>query len=180
MSGLIQRASRFALTAHQSIDQRRKYSNEPYIVHPRAVARLVSTVTDDQAMISAAWLHDVVEDTPVTIGEIESEFGADVAALVDDLTDVSCRSDGNRSSRLAKDRQHTSAASPRAKTVKLADVIDNLGGVVEADLDFARKFVREREALIGVLGEGDPTLLAMAIETIEECHRKIANRNSVS
>ena len=54
------------------------------------------------------------------------------------------------------------------------------GGVVEADLDFARKFVREREALIGVLGEGDPTLLAMAIETIEECHRKIANRNSVS
>ena len=64
---VVSRAAAFAKAAHESIDQRRKYSNAPYIVHPEAVARTVSSVTDDVATIAAAWLHDVVEDTPVTI-----------------------------------------------------------------------------------------------------------------
>ena len=63
MSDIISRAARFAKAAHESIDQRRKYSGEPYIVHPKAVAAIVATVTRDEHMISAAWLHDVVEDT---------------------------------------------------------------------------------------------------------------------
>jgi (p)ppGpp synthase/HD superfamily hydrolase len=47
MSEKIIKAAEFAKNAHESIDQRRKYSNEPYIVHPEAVAELVTTVTDD-------------------------------------------------------------------------------------------------------------------------------------
>jgi len=86
---MINKARQFATRMHASIDQRRKYSGEPYIVHPAAVAKLVAGVTDDAAMISAAWLHDVVEDTPATLAQIEIEFGNEIATLVDELTDIS-------------------------------------------------------------------------------------------
>ena len=94
---LIERAASFAEAAHSSIDQRRKHTNEPFIVHPKAVAELVSTVTDDEIAIAAAWLHDVVEDTPVSLDEIETEFGQEVCQLVQDLTNVTTLADGNLS-----------------------------------------------------------------------------------
>ena len=64
---LEQRALAFARRAHESIDHRRKYTDEPYIVHPIAVAELVKSVPHTPEMVAAAYLHDVVEDTPVTI-----------------------------------------------------------------------------------------------------------------
>ena len=88
MGELKKRAAEFAERAHAAIDQRRKYSNEPYIVHPRAVATLVGEVTECEKTIAAAWLHDVVEDTPVTIEEVLTQFGEEVAGLVADLTDI--------------------------------------------------------------------------------------------
>jgi hypothetical protein len=96
----------------------------------------VAEVTDDAEMIAAAWLHDTVEDTPATFGDIEREFGAEVRALVADLTDVSKPSDGNRAVRKAIDRHHTAQASVRAKTVKLADLIDNCRDICEHDASF--------------------------------------------
>jgi (p)ppGpp synthase/HD superfamily hydrolase len=155
---LIKKASRFATWAHASIDQRRKYTNEPYIVHPAAVARLVSEITDDEAMIAAAWLHDVVEDTPVTLDEIRAEFGDDVASLVSDLTAASKPEDGNRRTRKAIDLEHTARASDRAKTVKLADLMDNLGSVADHDADFALTYMCEKKRLLTVLTEGDKKL----------------------
>lgn len=89
MNELEARAHAFATDAHGDIDQRRKYTGEPYIVHPIAVAELVRSVPHTPEMIAAALLHDVVEDTPVTIEGIETEFGARVAELVGWLTDVS-------------------------------------------------------------------------------------------
>ena len=86
---------------------------------------IVQTVEHDEAMLAAALLHDVVEDTPVTIEEIQEIFGADVASLVDDLTDVSKPEDGNRKFRKALDREHSAQSSARAQTVKLADLISN-------------------------------------------------------
>ena len=117
MSELIDRARKFATRAHQRIDQRRKYSDQPYDVHLEAVARLVAAATEDAEMIAAAWLHDVVEDTPATLEDVQREFGASVAALVRDLTDVSRPSDGNRAARKEIDRRHMALASPRAKTM---------------------------------------------------------------
>ena len=96
MSDLVQRAAEYAKAAHESIDQRRKYTNEPYIVHPQAVAETVASVTDDPSTIAAAWLHDVVEDTPITLEQINVEFGSDIAGLVADLTNPSTKADGNR------------------------------------------------------------------------------------
>lgn len=168
---MIEKAKHFARAAHESIDQRRKYTYEPYIVHPAAVAKMVSRVTDDAAMISAAWLHDVVEDTPVTIAEIETEFGEDIAALVSDLTDVSRPCDGSRKARKHLDWLHTRDASPRAKTIKLADLIHNSGSIKRYDPGFARIYMAEKRRLLRVLTEGDPSLYAMAADIVSRYYR---------
>lgn len=168
---MITRASQFAKQAHAAIDQRRKYTREPYIVHPAAVARLVASVSDDEAMICAAWLHDVVEDTAVTIAQIEIEFNPDIASLVADLTDVSTPADGNRETRKLIDLKHTQAASPRAKTVKLADLIDNSSSISHHDPRFAKIYMAEKRRLLGVLQEGDQRLFAIANEIVEAYYK---------
>ena len=80
---MIEKAYRMANDAHK--DARRR-SGEPYICHPLAVARLVLALGMDTESIAAALLHDVVEDTPITIDEVKSAFGAEVALLVDGVT----------------------------------------------------------------------------------------------
>ncbi len=115
MSDLVNRAIRFAKETHQRIDHRRKYSNQPYSDHLEQVAKIVISVTDDEEMIAAAWLHDVVEDTPATLDNIEHGFGASVAQLVRDLTDISKPNDGNRAVRKAIDREHLMRASGAPK-----------------------------------------------------------------
>jgi hypothetical protein len=174
MSELIQRAKNFATSAHQRIGHRRKYSDQPYQVHLESVARLVASVSDDPEMIAAAWLHDVVEDTPATLGDVEREFGAAVAALVQDLTDVSRPSDGNRALRKESDRQHTAHASARAKTIKLADLIDNCQDITGHDARFARVYLSEMNALLAVLGEGNARLLNKARALHGECLEKLS------
>ncbi len=153
---VIARARAFAAEAHEG--QFRKYGGQPYIVHPIAVAETVASVTDDPEVIAAALLHDTVEDTPATLTDIETHFGARVAALVSDLTDVSRREDGNRAARRAIDRAHTAAASPEAKTVKIADVLDNLRTIPKGDPGFGRIYVNESRLLWPCLREGNATL----------------------
>jgi len=174
MTTLVHRAREFATQAHRRIDQRRKYSKQAYEVHLRAVADLVASVSDDQEMIAAAWLHDTVEDTPATLGDIEHAFGNGVAQLVSDLTDVSRPGDGNRAVRKAIDRAHSAQASVRAKTVKLADLTDNCGDICEHDERFARVFVVEMAALLEVLGEGDERLFTKARKTLEKCAKRLS------
>lgn len=159
---LAERALAFADAAHGAIGQRRKYTNEPYIVHPIAVAELVRSVPHSEAMLAAAYLHDVVEDTPVTIEEIDAAFGGEVAGLVGWLTDISRPQDGNRALRKAMDLRHTAKAPPDAKTIKLADLIDNTKTIATLDPHFWRIYRREKAALLDVLTEGDATLWRMA------------------
>ena len=73
---LVDRARTYATEAHQRINHRRKYNNEPYHVHLSAVAKLVASVTDDEEVIAAAWLHDTVEDTQATLGRRGNIRGA--------------------------------------------------------------------------------------------------------
>jgi len=63
-------------------------SGEPYVVHPILVAAIVVSITDDESMAIAALLHDVVEDTNVSLEEISQRFGKDVAHLVSGLTKI--------------------------------------------------------------------------------------------
>ena len=157
-----ERAKDFATRYHGSIDQRRKYTDEPYIMHPAAVVELVRSVDHTEAMIAAAWLHDTVEDTPATLDEVERVFGGTVAALVEMLTDVSKPTDGNREKRKAIDRAHTAKASPEAKTIKLADLIDNTRSIVARDPKFAKVYLAEKALLLEVLREGDAELWKIA------------------
>lgn len=163
----------FASSAHSRINHQRKYTRKPYETHLRSVADLVASVTDDQDMISAAWLHDIVEDTAVTLEEIESNFGDGVARLVAELTDISKPSDGDRKLRKAIDRQHTAGISPRAKTIKLADLIDNSLDITQHDPRFARVYLEEMRALLDVLHEGDPKLFKRAQHTLATCTGKL-------
>jgi len=128
MTDLIGRARQFASDAHRNVGQLRKYSGQPYEEHLRSVAEMVSAVADDPEMIAAAWLHDVVEDTPTTIEDIERAFGPGLRELVDALTDVSRPHEGNRAARKALDRKHLAeplpafeAESPVALTLDLPD-----------------------------------------------------------
>lgn len=77
----IERAATYAQAAHESTNQRRKYTDEPHIVHPAEVAEIVSNVTDDENMICAAWLHDVVENTDLSRSDTKTEFGDDAEVI---------------------------------------------------------------------------------------------------
>ena len=82
---LVSEAIAFAVKAHDGM--RRKKSDSPYILHPLEAAVIVGTMTDDQNLIAAAVLHDVVEDTDITIEEIEKRFGKRVRELVQSETE---------------------------------------------------------------------------------------------
>ena len=103
---IITKAMIFATAAHEAVGQKRKYTGEPYIVHPAEVAMITIRLKGTPEMVAAAWLHDVVEDTQVSIDVVKMLFGDHVADLVGWLTDVSKPEDGNRAARKAIDRQH--------------------------------------------------------------------------
>ncbi len=160
---LVEKARIFATAAHHAAGNVRKYTGEPYINHPAAVVGLVASVPHTPEMLAAAWLHDTVEDTGVSLVLIEQEFGFEVADMVEMLTDVSHANDGLRAHRKRIDREHTAKASPAAKTIKLADLIDNTRSIVERDPKFAEVYLKEKRLLLDVLTEGDATLHAIAI-----------------
>ncbi len=123
---MVTRAYKVARDAHAG--QRRK-SGEPYIVHPVAVARIVAELGVDASTVAAALLHDAVEDTGVTLEELEAEFGPTVAALVDGCTKLDrLRFDSKEAQQAATFRKMLVAMSKdlRVLIIKLADRLHNL------------------------------------------------------
>ncbi len=169
------RAVAFATLAHGT--QTRKYNGRPYVEHPLAVARMVSRFAHDDDMLLAAVLHDTVEDTPVTLDDVARTFGAPVAALVADLTDVSRPSDGNRAVRKRMDLLHTAAAQPRAKTVKLMDMVHNSLSIVRHDRGFAGHFLLEMQASLPLMRDAsDPVAWEFARRMHERACARLENR----
>jgi (p)ppGpp synthase/HD superfamily hydrolase len=168
MSKLSLKAKNFAEHAHR--DQVRKYSGEPYSAHLREVAGLCAEVGCRDEVIAAAWLHDAKEDQGVTDAELETLFGADVARLVDEVTDRSRPEDGNRQRRKEIDRMHNANASPEGKTIKLADLISNGKDITARDPHFAVAYMREMELLLPLLTEGHPILHARAVAILGRWH----------
>jgi guanosine-3',5'-bis(diphosphate) 3'-pyrophosphohydrolase len=163
---IIARARAFAIKAHG--EQKRKYTFEPYWKHPASVAQRVAKVAPkDSALIAAAFLHDVLEDTPVTFSELLEVFGYEIANLVREVTDVEPHR-GNRAARKLMDRERLADASPRAQTLKLADLIDNTESIVQHDPSFAVTYLREKEALLEVLKRGNRTLRKQAAKVLNE------------
>lgn len=167
MTDIVEKARVFATAAHAAVGQLRKYTNEPYIVHPFEVAMTVKQVGGTPEMIAAAYLHDTVEDTGVTLEMIEREFGPEVKDMVFFLTDISKPEMGNRARRKAIDREHIARADARVQTIKLADIISNCSSIVKYDPEFAKVYLEEKRLLLEVLTKGNKILLDRA--------RKIVN-----
>ena len=128
------KAYELSLKAHAG--QVRK-SGEPYIVHPILVAAITSNISQDQTMVQAALLHDVVEDTGYVIEDIEEMFGDDVAHLVEGLTKITEIRDEELISSSSDDRLLNSALSfrkmliasikdVRVLVIKLCDRVHNM------------------------------------------------------
>lgn len=79
-TSLLDRAIIFAVKAHHDTERRGK--GFPYIVHPLEAVEIVATITPDQELLAAAALHDVIEDTDVTVDQLRAEFGDRIADLV--------------------------------------------------------------------------------------------------
>jgi hypothetical protein len=173
MDELIEEASRFATQAQGRIHHRRALVGQAFGEHLRAVAKLVGGVTDDPATLAAAWLHDVVEDTPSTFHDIEDAFGRDVADLVSEVSDVSRASDGELAVRQAIDCAHLAAASSCAQTIKLADLIDTCRDICKHHPGQAKPFVIEMAAQLGVLSEGHPEILKQASNQLEKSAQEL-------
>ena len=173
---LVDRARQFASAAHRGIGQVRKYTGEPYEEHLKRVADIVATARGDPAMVAAAWLHDVVEDTPVSLDEVEREFGADVRDLVDALTDRSRPEEGNRAARKAIDRERLARAPARAQSVKLADLIDNCEDICRHNRGFGRIFLAEMGQMLDALTRADPALMQRARSVHAEWSQRLRKR----
>jgi len=127
-------ALELSMIAHKG--QLRK-SGEPYVVHPILVASIVARITEDHSMVIAALLHDVVEDTAVSIEEIETEYGKDIAHLVEGMTKIVQIRDASLMQE-SKDEKHTLSALSfrkmllasiediRVLVVKLCDRLHNM------------------------------------------------------
>ena len=94
-TSLFDKAAQFAIEAHKGTERRGK--GFPYIIHPMEAATIVANITNDPEMLAAAILHDTVEDTDVTIEQIEEQFGPRVARLVN--TDTAMKGDSWRARR---------------------------------------------------------------------------------
>lgn len=158
---IYQLASLFSMSAHSSIGQMRKYTEEPYYYHTFRVANTVYEHGGSEDMVVAAYLHDVVEDTSISINDISGVFGNDVAELVLGLTNKSSKEDGGRIERKRIDREYLKEQSNEVKTIKLADILDNLSTfevMYEHDKQFANKYLIEKELMLEVLKGGNEDL----------------------
>lgn len=160
-------AEMFAERRHGAINQRMKYTGEPYMLHLRAVVAEIQTVRHTPYMLAAGWLHDSVEDTGTRIEEILSDFGIEVSSLVSMVTNVSKPEDGNRATRKAKDLQHLKMASAEGQSLKVCDVLVNTRTIVDRDPAYAAVRLPECLELVKALTKADPVLRARALLQIE-------------
>jgi (p)ppGpp synthase/HD superfamily hydrolase len=174
MMNLIARATLFADQAHDG--QLRKFSGLPYISHPMEVMQIVRGVCDDDDVLAAAVLHDVIEDCGVTYTDLVLEFNENIAHLVYQVTNAADDEDGDRIVRAYINRNVMANASDDAQTIKLADIISNLSGIdlaLECDPAWAKMYLEEKVDMINVLTRGDATLkkraASLAAEGILKC-----------
>jgi len=122
----IVKARLFAIAAHEAVGQKRKYSGFPYWYHCETVVNVVNKWTPGNTHnIVVAWLHDVLEDTQVSLATIQYEFGPDIAEDVLSLSDLLIPSDGNRAFRKRVYREKLKNSNANVQLVKLADIIAN-------------------------------------------------------
>lgn len=118
------KAARFAAEAHK-YQKRKGEAKRPYIVHPLRVAEIVAAHSelDSTIAVIAALLHDVIEDTGYDYRDIEGVFGSEVAELVNEVTFIN----KDKDAKIAR----APSLSPKAKAIKVADLVANLEDLTE-------------------------------------------------
>lgn len=157
----------FAVEAHG--EQRRKFTNEPYVKHLERVAHTVKKFDGTTGKVMAALLHDVLEDTPVKPKELEAFLeeicdgtnanAQEVLLWVQELTDQFIKSaypGHNRKRRKEMEVQRLSSISLPAQAIKLADIIDNTRDIAQNDRNFAKVYIPEILALVKILKNAQP------------------------
>lgn len=147
---LLDRAIIFAVKAHSGTERRGK--GFPYIVHPMEAMEIVASITPDQELLAAAALHDVVEDTGVTVEQLREIFGKRIADLVASESDafeegVSEEDSWHQRKQAAIDR--LARASRDAKIVALGDKLSNMRAI-------ARDYAAKGDALWSIFHTKDP------------------------
>lgn len=160
---LLEKAQRWSARGHFGVN--RKFGTIPYIVHPEAVAEIISQVTDDIDVIAAAWLHDIVEDTNATIDDIRSEFNDNIAQLVWEVSKITDNCSCSRDFRVMMNCVHYGNGLKWAKAIKIADAIHNLPSMIRDNPTFAARYVTEKKILLEFIKDGHP-LLASILEEI--------------
>src|ERR1700754_744436 len=118
----------FAFAAERHAGQQRK-SGEPFVLHPLGVAKICAQLRQQTPVVVAALLHDVVEDTETTSDELRSEFGEEVAQLVEGVTKLSRIQFASREEAQAENYRKmilSMARDVRVIVLKLADRLHNM------------------------------------------------------
>jgi myo-inositol-1(or 4)-monophosphatase len=128
-TSLLDRAICFAVQAHAGLE--RKGKGFPYIVHPMEAMAIVATMTSDQELLAAAALHDTVEDTDVTVAELQELFGERVALLVAHESDVPLEGDASDTwhDRKAFAINRLKGAERDVKVVAMGDKLSNMRAI---------------------------------------------------
>lgn len=178
MDDILIKVRNFASDAHG--EQKRKYADEMYIRHPERVMYVSVEYTTERAVLAAALLHDVLEDTNVTEDELHS-FLKDIMAgeeadktlqLVVDLTDVFIKDNYpelNRRKRKRREAERLGDVHPDAQTIKYADIIDNATDITPNDPDFATLYLNEASQMLSLMDKGHPELYERAKHTVQQC-----------
>ena len=138
-SKTLNKAYNFALEAHQN---QKREEGVPYIIHPVAVAKILTDLKLDSATITTGLLHDTIEDTKVTYESVKKEFGEEVANLVDGVTKISeLETKASTDSKAENFRKLILATSKdiRVLLVKLADRLHNMRTI---------EFVKDKDKII--------------------------------
>jgi GTP pyrophosphokinase len=140
---LLERAYRFSERSHQG---QQRASGEPYLSHPLEVAGLLVNFKMDVITVTAGLLHDVLEDTKATKGDLLREFGAEIADLVDGVTKIGKLAFSSREERQAENFRKMLVAMARdlrVLMIKLADRLHNMRTLQYLPNDKARKIAQE-------------------------------------
>lgn len=185
---ILEKVRDFADKAHG--EQKRKFSKERYISHPIRVMKMVREYKPDLPIMSAALLHDVLEDTPTGTSELkefllsvmEAGKASDTLHLVEELTDIYIKANYptlNRRTRRSMEAERMASVSPNAQTIKYADIIDNVTDIVRYNTDFAFVYLRESRMMLDKMTKGDLQLYQRALKTIDDCMQEYWNKANV-